>query len=234
MPPDSWWCEASPNPASRSERDHRPPAREGRRRCGAGTGRPRRPTAARRCGARPCRSRSRCPTARSGCAGSRRRAGRSCPPGRTTRPSSAKNAGSSTRLRSANPHVTPSTDSIGHRQAQDVGLHARRAATGRRRASRRLRSTEIGWWPARARSMHRSPVPLARSRTRLPGAQLEGAHRSPPPAHVEAERHDAIDQVVPRRDGVEHVADGADLVVALRKRFAIPRCRLVPTARSRG
>ena len=89
----------------------------------------------------------------------------------------------------------------------------------------RLRSIEIGTWPARARSTHRSPVPLARSSTRLPARQAELADGPPPPAHVEAERHDPVDQVVARRDGVEHLAHRGPLLVALGQRVAIPARR---------
>ena len=54
------------------------------------------------------------------------------------------------------------------------------------------------------------------------GIELEGAYGSPPPPYIEAKRHDPVDEVVPRRDRVEHVAHGADLVVTLGERFAIP------------
>ena len=129
------------------------------------------------------------------------------PPGRTTRASSAKNGPSSTRLRSANPHVTPSTRAVGHGQAQDVGLHQRRAAAVGAAASRTRGRRPIGRCrPPRARRQ-RSPVPHARSRTRAAGRQ-GAAPRTvlAPPAHVQAERHDPVDEVVAGGDRVEHLA----------------------------
>ena len=90
------------------------------------------------------------------------------------------------------------------------------------RSMPRLRSTDTGRCPARARSRHRSPVPLARSRIAAAGGQAERAHGPAPPAHVEAERHDPVDEVVARGDGVEHVAHGGALLVALRQRVAVP------------
>ncbi len=43
------------------------------------------------------------------------------------------------------------------------------------------------------------------------GRQLERAHRGVPPAPVESEGHDPVDQVVAGGDGVEHGPHGADL-----------------------
>ena len=77
------------------------------------------------------------------------------------------------------------------------------------------RSIPSGARPADASSRHRSPVPQARSSNRRPRPQGQRADRPPPPADVHAERHDAVDQVVPGGDGVEHVPHRPDLVVAL-------------------
>ena len=54
------------------------------------------------------------------------------------------------------------------------------------------------------------------------GGRAERAHGPAPPAHVEAERHDPVDEVVARGDGVEHVAHGGALLVALGQRVAVP------------
>ena len=197
------------------------PAAAGRRRSAAGSGTPPGPTASRRCAARPCRSRCRGPSARAGCGGCRRRAGRRGRPGRTTRPSSTKNAPRSTRLRRANPHVTPSTEASGT-GSRRMSAWTRGAPLRSARSMPRLRSTETGRYPARATSMHRSPVPLARSRIRLPPGRSRERDGPAPPAHVEAERHDPVDEVVARGDGVEHLAHGGALLVALRQRVAVP------------
>ncbi len=61
-------------------------------------------------------------------AGWRRRAGRSGRPGGRRGRARRRTAPSSTRLRSAKPHVTPSSDAVGHGQPEDVGLDPRRAA----------------------------------------------------------------------------------------------------------
>lgn len=59
----------------------------------------------------------------------------------------------------------------------------------------------------------------------------ELAHGAAPPACVESEGHDPIDEVVSRGDGVEHVADRSDLLVALREGVAVPStCCHVPEA----
>ena len=52
--------------------------------------------------------------------------------------------------------------------------------------------------------------------------QGEHAHRLAPPAHVEPERHDPVDEVVAGSDRVEHLADGGDLLLALGQGVAIP------------
>ena len=65
------------------------------------------------------------------------------PPGRTTRPSSAKKAARSTRLRSANPHVTPSAAPSGT-GSRRMSACTRGAPLRSARSMPRLRSTEIG------------------------------------------------------------------------------------------
>ena len=89
-----------------------------------------------------------------------------------------------------------------------------------------LRSTEIGSVAGTCEVDAQVAGAARQVEDTAAGRQFERAHGPPAPPHVEAERHDAVDEVVPRRDGVEHVAHGADLVVALGQRFAIPRCRL--------
>ena len=111
----------------------------------------------------------------------------------------------STRLRSAKPHVTPSTRAVGQRQAEDVGLHpGRAAAVGGEHPEATGRPT-AGAVPGGRSSTHRSPVPEARSSTVAPGGSAERPDGPPPPADVEAERHDPVDEVVAGRDGVEHL-----------------------------
>ena len=165
-------------------------------------------TAARRCGARPCRSRRRGPSAGSRFGARRPRAARCGRRGRTTRASSAKKAPRSTKLRSANPQVTPST---------------RASGTGSRSASACTRGASVragGEHPegevdadGRSRrvpsSRHRSPVPQARSSTRPPTGAAGRRDRLSPPPHVHPEGHDPVDEVVARGDRVEHRPDGA-------------------------
>ena len=50
------------------------------------------------------------------------------PPGRTTRPSSAKNGVEVDEVAQGEPARDAVDGAVGHRQAQDVGLHPRRAA----------------------------------------------------------------------------------------------------------
>ena len=207
--------------------DHRRRASAGRRRSSGGTGRRRRRTAARRSWARPCRSRSSLPQSHEPVARDADVEQRD-PAARAHRPVPARrrSAGSSTRLRSANPHVTPSTERSRHGQAQDVGLHTRRAgpvggehpeATGRPRSA--------DGRPCAGRCTGR-PCPTRDRAPSSPAGKLERAHRPPPPPHVEPERHDAIDEVVPRRDGVEHLADRLLLLLALGRVSRSHDCRL--------
>ena len=106
---------------------------------------------------------------------------------------------------------------VGDREAQDVGLDPRRsAAVGAQHPEAEVDRDRLRW-PAAARSTHRSPVPLARSSTLLPAGNASAVDCVAPPAHVEAERHHPVDEVVARGDGVEHLAHGPDLLVALRQ-----------------
>jgi hypothetical protein len=60
-----------------------------------------------------------------------------------------------------------------------------------------------------------------------PGRKGEIADRPSAPPDVEAEGHDPIDEVVSRRDRVEHLADGALFLGALRERVSVPERRAV-------
>ena len=139
----------------------------------------------------------------------RRRAARRGPPGRSTRAHSAKNGSSAAKLRSAKPDTTPSTEAVGNgrRSASPrtrgaatrcVAQHARREVDADRAAD-----------PGSPSSRHRSPVPHARSRTSAPGASRSSRDCGAAPADVHAEREHAVEQVVARRDAVEHLLDGA-------------------------
>ena len=116
------------------------------------------------------------------------------PPGRSTRAHSANTASRSTKLRSANPHVMPSSAPSGK------GSTRRRPARAARRCARPSipaeKSRPIGVQPAPARSRQRSPVPHARSRTRDPGRDAELVDGAAAPPAVEAERDDAVHAVV--------------------------------------
>ena len=72
--------------------------------------------------------------------------------------------------------------------------------------------------PARAARSPRSPVPQARSSDEGARRQAQGADGGPPPAPVEPEGHDPVDQVVAGGDGVEHRPDLRGLLVAGRQR----------------
>ena len=210
-----------PGPAER--RHHRLARRAGRPRCGAGSGRRRRRTAARRCGARPCRSRSSGPSAQTGLRGMPTSSRAMRPPGRTTRASSAKKASRSTRLRSANPHVDPVDGGVARTGRRRMSACTRGAPLRSARSIPKLGRPRSAAGRSSRRSMHRSPVPLARSSdggSRTAGRNARTARRAP--AHVEAERHDPVDEVVARRDGVEHVAHRLPLLVALGQRVAVP------------
>ena len=89
------------------------------------------------------------------------------PPGRMTRAHSAKNISRSTRLRNANPQMIPSTDESGMGNRK-MSACARGAELRPFANMPKERSIEMGVSPTRCRSMQRSPVPDARSRTREP------------------------------------------------------------------
>ena len=55
------------------------------------------------------------------------------------------------------------------------------------------------------------------------GRERQQAHCLAAPANVEPKRHDAVDHVVAAGNGVEHLANGNDLVVALGQCVCIPR-----------
>ena len=46
------------------------------------------------------------------------------------------------------------------------------------------------------------------------GREAQEANGLAPPPHVQTERHDAVDHVVPRRNGIEHLPNGGDLGLA--------------------
>ena len=76
------------------------------------------------------------------------------------------------------------------------------------RASRSEKSSPVTRAAPRARTASaRSPVPQPASSTRSPGRTTD-ARGEPPPADVEAGRHDAVHRVVDRRDPVEHRPHG--------------------------
>ena len=87
----------------------------------------------------------------------------------------------------------------------------------------KLRSNDSGRWPARVEVDAQVAGAAGEVDHRAARRQGEQLHGLAPPAHVEAERHDPVDEVVPRGDGVEHLPNGCDLVVALRQRLAVPR-----------
>ena len=96
--------------------------------------------------------------------GRRRRAGSTRPPDRVTRAHSASTASRSTKLRSANPHTTPSSDGVAGTGALAVAADQRRVRVGGREH------------PAR-RSRRRSAVPgAARSLAQVAGAAREVEH----------------------------------------------------------
>ena len=209
-------------------REQRPgarPAPAGRPPTWGGSGRPRGRTAGRRCGARPGRSRRRGPSAapRFGGSATSRRATR--PPGRTTRASSAKNAveldevAQGEAARDAVDRARRAPAGAGCRPAPGVRRCGRRPAcrtTGRRRSARQAVGGQLAAEVAGAAGQVEHDRPRARA---------AAAHRPPPPADVHAERHDPVDEVVARRDGVEHRPDRLHLVVALGQVLRVDRQR---------
>ncbi len=191
-----------------------PRASAGRRRSWAGSGRPRRRRAGHRCGARPFRSRCCCPSARPSCSGRSTSSSAMRPPGRTTLAISVKNVGRSSRLRSANPQVTPSTDPSGTGRRR-MSACTRGAPERSALSMPKLRSMEIGS-DAAGGEIETEVAGTAREVEHgAPGRQREITDRTLPPSHVEPERDDAIQPVVLRRDGVEHPLDRRDLLLAL-------------------
>ena len=135
--------------------------------------------------------------------------------GRSTRAHSASTGARSTKFRSAKPHVSPSSapSANGSRvaSARTSGASVRAAAS-----MPAEKSTPIGRYPAGSSVRHRSPVPHARSSTRAPATSCERVHRRAPPRDVHAEREQPVEEVVARRDAVEHLLDDARLLVARR------------------
>ena len=165
------------------------------------------------------------PAAAPGWAGWRRRAGRCARPGRTTRPARRRTPPSSTRLRRAKPHVTPSAEAVGHREPQDVGLHPRRTAAIGRAASRRTgrpRSAAGAW-----RGQLDAQVAGARGQVgdQRAGLQVRASAR---PAGASGRRggtSSAVDEVVAGGDGVEHLPRTAcTLASPSGRRVAVSRC----------
>ena len=77
------------------------------------------------------------------------------------------------------------------------------------------RSIPRGMRPGRRQLAAQVARPAGQVEHRGSPQQGERPHGPPPPADVHAERHDAVDQVVARGDGIEHVLHRPDLVVAL-------------------
>ncbi len=160
---------ASSNPAIAQHREHLRRARAGRRRSWGGSCTPRRRRARHRSWGRSCRSRCCSRSAATRFGGVLTSSSAIRPPGRTTRPSSVKKSPRSSRLRSAKPQVTPSTDASGT-GSRRMSVWTRGTPDRSAASMPKLRSIENGRRPAAARSMHRSPVPLARSSTLDPPA----------------------------------------------------------------
>ena len=146
------------------------------------------------------------------------------PPGRRTRASSAKNGRELDEVAQGEAAGDAVHGAVGEREARGRRPAPAGRRCGRRRACRRTGRRRWLGSPARSRSMQRSPVPAARSRTSDPGpGGSEGGHRPPAPADVEAERHDPVDEVVAGSDGVEHRPHGFDLLLALGEVGPLPR-----------
>ncbi len=114
---------------------------------------------------------------------------------------------------------------IGQGQSQDVGLHPGRTAA-------------VGGEHPEAEVERQRPVSLAgQVDAKVAGTagqvdhcarpwQIEQFHRLASPAHVEAEGHDPVDEVVSRRDGIEHLTNSGHLVVTFGQasRCPMPVC----------
>ena len=138
----------------------------------------------------------------------------------TTRAPS-KNVGRSTRLRSANPHMTPSTEASGT-GSRRMSVWTRDYPSGLRRASRSSGPSRSG---ASRRRPGRCTGHRCRSRDRAPccpRGKARSRNGTLAPAHVEPERDDPIEPVVLRGDRVEHVADRSDLLVTLGQLVGVP------------
>ena len=134
------------------------------------------------------------------------------PLGRSTRAHSASTGPRSTKLRSAKPHVTPVERAVGKRQPSRVGAHERRRGAGRGEHARRevdadrpvARVGERRGRGRRCRTRGRARAAPAGSRSVRDGGT--------PPADVHAERQHAVEEVVARRDAVEHRLDRVRLL----------------------
>ena len=146
------------------------------------------------------------------------------PPGRTTRASSTKKVVEVDEVAQGESARDAVDRGVRDGQAEDVGLDPRRAAVvGAQHPQAEVDRDGTVAGPGEvdaqvARAAGQVEHPAARRQAELPNG-------APSPAHVEAERHDPVDQVVARRDGVEHLAHGGPLLVALRQRVAVPARR---------
>lgn len=110
---------------------------------------------------------------------------------------------------------------VGNRKTKNVGLHSGHAAP----VGREHPEAQIGGERTQT-CTNEVDAQVTRSARqiehRAAGGECEFSNRTAPPPHVEAERHDPVDEVITGGDRVEHLPDCSDLVVAFRQRVAVP------------
>ncbi len=111
--------------------------------------------------------------------------------------------------------------SIGERKSKDIGLRPRRTRTiGGQHAETEVERQGLETGPT---EIDAEVTGSARQIDDPTSArQSEFGHRLLAPTNVETERHDAVDHVVARGDGIEHAAYRRDLLVAGRQLSGVP------------